>query len=576
MPKIPQNVRRVSVSAVKLVPKSTPNDALHHLAFDYSVQANLISLVGNGKILLANSAACELLGYSMSELLDKDRTDIFDITESSFELMMKQRSAEGKSTAEATAFKKNMQPFPCIITSAVFVDEDGHEKSITTITDQSQHILRQTNIDAIKAQDVANDISLVKSKQHAKDNKRNIQFAANIASIKTKQHKMDEKLAKTVAKDIKNALAKSALQVEQNNDWIKHIAQMSYDVMWDWNIETGKMYVGDSIEEAFGYKVEDNSMSFTDFMNFILTEEKDSVETKIFKAIADGDNSWNDSFRLKRFDDSIATILARATIIRTDGGKAKHFIGSILDTSRQREPGQLPELQVESSKDISDEKFVSDVKSREKEIADAVEDARDTERSNIGKELHDNINQLLGASRLYLDMAKKGGDDTDMYLGRSSEYTLTAINEIRKLSKGLTTNTIRELGLRDAIENMAHDTMETNHVQIRCSTGKFIETKSNAKFQLNIFRIIQEQLNNILKHAQAKKVSISLSQNKKFIQLKISDNGIGFDTGKSRTGIGFNNIISRAATYMGTADVCSEHGKGCTLNVQFPVHEAIS
>jgi len=576
MPKIPQNFGRAPSTAVKLVPQSTLNDALHHLAFDYSVQANLISLAGNGKILLANNAACELLGYSMSELLLKDRTDIFDITEDSFGLMMKQRTAEGKSTAEATAFKKDMQPFPCIITSAVFVDEDGREKSITTITDQSQHILRQTNIDAIKAQDVANDISLAKSKQHEKDNKRNIQFAANIASIKTKQHKLDEKLAKTVAKDTKKALAKSALQVEQNNEWIKYIAKMSYDVMWDWNIETGQMYVGDSIEEVLGYKVDNNIMSFTYFMNFILAEEKEAVETKMFKAITDGDNSWNDSFRLKRFDDSIAAILARATIVRSHDGKAKHFIGSILDTSRQREPGQLPELQEKSSKDISDEKFALGVKLREKEIADAVEDARDTERSNIGKELHDNINQLLGASRLYLDMAKKGGDDTDMYLGKSSEYTLTAINEIRKLTKGLTTNTIRELGLCDSIENIAHDTMETNKVQISCSTGKFIETKTNAKFQLNIFRIIQEQLTNILKHAHAKKISISLTQNKKFIQLKISDNGVGFDTGKSRTGIGFNNIISRAAIYMGTADVYSEQGKGCTLNVQFPVREDIS
>ena len=160
-----------------------------------------------------------------------------------------------------------------------------------------------------------------------------------------------------------------------------------------------------------------------------------------------------------------------------------------------------------------------------------------------------------------------------MYLSRSSEYTLTAIEEIRKLTKGLTTDTIKNLGLCEAIDNVTRDTMEVNPVKISCALKSFKEHSVNDKFKLNVFRIVQEQLNNILKHAKATEVTISLSQNKKSIILSISDNGVGFDTGKKRKGIGIANIKSRAASYNGTADFVSQPGQGCVLTVTFPCYK---
>ena len=87
---------------------------------------------------------------------------------------------------------------------------------------------------------------------------------------------------------------------------------------------------------------------------------------------------------------------------------------------------------------------------------------------------------------------------------------------------------------------------------------------------MNVFRIAQEQLNNILKHARATEVTISLLQNKKSIILSISDNGVGFDTGKKQKGNGLDNIKSRAASYNGTGDFVSQPGQGCVLTVTFP------
>ena len=162
-----------------------------------------------------------------------------------------------------------------------------------------------------------------------------------------------------------------------------------------------------------------------------------------------------------------------------------------------------------------------------------------------------------------------------MYLNRSSEYTLTAIEEIRKLTKALTTDDIQNIGLCESIDNVTRDTMQINPVKISCAFESFIEDSVNDKFKLNIFRIVQEELNNILKHAKATEITISLSQTKKSIILSITDNGVGFDTSKIRKGIGLANIRSRAASYNGIADFVSQPGQGCVLTVTFPLIDGL-
>lgn len=289
------------------------------------------------------------------------------------------------------------------------------------------------------------------------------------------------------------------------------------------------------------------------------------------KTLASNRKSWSDTYTLKRHDGSVAVVDSRASIVRNEKGKAVRLIGATQDVSRVHElENKLLEQII-----IHKEKLEQEIKLRELQIAEATKNARDTERSDIGKELHDNINQLLGASKLYVDMAKRGGGDTEMYLNRSSEYTLTAIDEIRKLTHRLRTDIIKSLGLSQAIHNIMRDTMEVNPIKISC-TLNFTEHSVNNEFKVNVFRIVQEQMNNILKHSKATKAGISFMQNKKSIVLSISDNGVGFDTTKKGNGIGIDNIKSRAASYNATADFISEPGKGCILSITFPLPGAMS
>ncbi|MEO6232187.1 MAG: PAS domain S-box protein [Ferruginibacter sp.] len=230
--------------------------------------------------------------------------------------------------------------------------------------------------------------------------------------------------------------------------------------------------------------------------------------------------------------------------------------------------------------DITQQKLLEDKVAlekiiRQKEITEAVVAAQESERSEIGRELHDNVNQLLGATRLYIDMARRDNVNRDSLLLSSSTYTLQAIDEIRKLSKTLITPLIKEIGLTDAVRNLTEDIMLVQPVKISVVVKDFTEKVFNEKFKLNVFRIVQEQLNNILKHAKANVVSINFIQTRDEIGLTIIDDGVGFDTSKRKNGVGLTNIKSRCELYKGAVLIDSEPGHGCTLSIKFKNSELL-
>ena len=169
--------------------------------------------------------------------------------------------------------------------------------------------------------------------------------------------KIDTKKEKIIADNIILAQAKSDARLAENNEWIKYIGKTSYDVMWDWDIATGQIYVGDSIEEVFGYKVQNNTVNFTDFSRCLLPEEKDTVEKKLLKTLASGNKSWNDSYMFKRHDGSVASTTSRASIVRDEEGKAIRLIGAIQDVSRLQELEKKLEEQITIQEEDS-EKFL--------------------------------------------------------------------------------------------------------------------------------------------------------------------------------------------------------------------------
>ena len=196
--------------------------------------------------------------------------------------------------------------------------------------------------------------------------------------------------------------------------------------------------------------------------------------------------------------------------------------------------------------------------------------ALENERTNIGRELHDNLGQVLAVAKMYIQMAQKWEMKRELYLEKSCDCIVNVMQEIRKLSKALIIPGTDIIGLFDNIKNLLHDFSIMHLIKIEFTNDGIDEKNLDEKLQLNIFRIVQEQLNNIFKHAKADKVHIKLERKGDMIRLKIEDNGIGFDPSRKRNGFGITNIFNRVELEGGKAEIKTGKGKGCCLLVVIP------
>jgi two-component system sensor histidine kinase UhpB len=205
----------------------------------------------------------------------------------------------------------------------------------------------------------------------------------------------------------------------------------------------------------------------------------------------------------------------------------------------------------------------------QKEITEAVFEAQEKEKQAMGRELHDNVNQLLSSSRLYLGLARGNENQRVQFLDQCEGLITAAIAEIRLLSHSLIPPSLAVSELQEALEYIADDLIATSSIHVQVDTAAFKENACSAELKLAIYRIVQEQFNNIRKYAKASTVWLTVAHKKKAVWLKIKDNGIGFDPAAQSKGVGLVNIKARAALFNGEMKLISSPGKGCELVVNF-------
>lgn len=250
-------------------------------------------------------------------------------------------------------------------------------------------------------------------------------------------------------------------------------------------------------------------------------------------------------------------IMMNADPIVDEKDEIKHIVCSVMDlTERKKLEKQLLEEQI----------------GHQKEIAQATIDGQEAERREIGKELHDNIGQQLTTIKLFLDLAKSTADDAAQeMISMGLKGVSEVINEIRAMSRSLVPSTLQDLGLIESINELVDSIGRTQVISILLDSDGFPENKLPENQKLALYRIIQEQLNNIVKHANASQVSIVLREKKGRAVLEIRDDGCGFEPKKIRKGLGFMNIKNRAELLGGKNDIISQPGKGCVLRVSLPL-----
>lgn len=188
----------------------------------------------------------------------------------------------------------------------------------------------------------------------------------------------------------------------------------------------------------------------------------------------------------------------------------------------------------------------------------------------ISQELHDNIGQMLSLAKLNLNTVDLQKEEKALEKIKSAKDLVTkAIHDLRDLSKTLNTDTIAATGLLNAIEAELHLLQKTGVLQTQFHVSG-TRIKLDAQKELIIFRIVQEALHNVIKHAQASQVSVSATFEDGQFRLVVSDDGRGPASAASSFGSGLRNMQSRSKLI--GADWQMEHGPtgGTTIRITLP------
>lgn len=205
-------------------------------------------------------------------------------------------------------------------------------------------------------------------------------------------------------------------------------------------------------------------------------------------------------------------------------------------------------------------------------LTKAIIKTQEDERYEVGAELHDNVCQILATAQMFMNVPEQGvpGDPAE-YLSKAREYISNAMNEIRRLSHRLAPTFIDGTSLRDAIQNLVQDSSFDRGTVVRITVeDDAVQRISSRDLPLHLYRVIQEQLRNIRKHAHATEVDITLTHDPGRLRLQIVDNGTGFDMGAKADGIGLANMRRRAELFGGLLIVDSAPGKGCAITLEIP------
>lgn len=215
-------------------------------------------------------------------------------------------------------------------------------------------------------------------------------------------------------------------------------------------------------------------------------------------------------------------------------------------------------------------KLKSKDKKVQQQIADAISTTQEIERMEIGRDLHDNINQLLITSRLYLGKALNKTTFSPSLVEAAYELIEKAIEEIKSVSTALSSTSFNEENLISSLEELIAQVANDGSISVEKDFILPDESLIEAKVKVAIFRIIQEQFSNIIKHSNAKKIVVQLGFTGNQLRLLISDDGKGFLIGEQKQGLGFQNMKTRVAMMDGNLTINSSPGDGCTIEVNLP------
>lgn len=352
---------------------------------------------------------------------------------------------------------------------------------------------------------------------------------------------------------------KSEAALVQNEKHLKDAQETAHIGSWTLDFATHKGTWSEEACRIYGLPENEKWHSYADWVSFLHPDDLQYV----MKANSDAQKTFSDTslhHRIVLKDGTIKNINSISRFEFDQHGTAIGLYGIAHDVTEQK----MAETEKEKMTQALE-------KAREQEqlaVTDAVITGEEKARQEMGLELHDNINQILATAQLYLGMFLKKNPEPNNFIQKTEEMIISAIKEIRDLAHSTISPFIADDSLPEALETLSTITERSGAVKIARKFTNLEEIPMPEKLKLAIYRIVQEQFQNILKYARAKNIYLELHSEQCVVSLLIRDDGVGFDTSQKANGIGMKNIRTRISLYRGEMEIISSPGNGCSLSVK--------
>lgn len=333
-------------------------------------------------------------------------------------------------------------------------------------------------------------------------------------------------------------------QLKESEERYSNLFHASPQPMWVYDLET--LYfvqVNKAAMQHYGY-------TESDFLNMTILDirPKDELE----KALA-----------------IVLDLKSYHTAINKDNAKHQKKTGEIIDVEIYSSPLIINKKEFVSviANDITEKNLY------ELKITKAIIQTQENERYEVGTEIHDNVCQILATSKIRFKMLEKILPEAELpKFIDGIQYMDLAFKELRNLSHRLAPSFLSDTSIADACKTLFNSlNIDNDCTLVLHIDDEFKALKTSKDFQLNLYRILQEQFSNILKYAQATVIEIEGFISNKKIYLAITDNGIGFNIAEFKSGIGMANMKRRTELFFGQFKIDASPGNGCKIFIEVPL-----
>ena len=344
--------------------------------------------------------------------------------------------------------------------------------------------------------------------------------------------------------------------IQDSHERYELLGKATRDIIWEWDVKQNELiFWNDNLNKLLGYKNLEKKQSIEWKNAHIHPDDLNKFSNRITTAFNNQKEVLTNEYRFMDAKGKYHHILDRSFIHYNENGEPNKVTGAMQDITEFRK------LQ---------EKLSEEAIFHQQQITEITIQTQEKEREEIGRELNDNINQLLAIVMVYLSVAKSDPDKSMDMVERCTEVVSNSIAEIRKLSHKLI-SPVLDMGLDEAVGILISETKKQSELSLELITSSFDPIRVPKHMQLMLYRVVQEQLTNVIKHSNATYAEIQIKQNAGQVSVCITDNGEGFEESELNKGVGLRTIMSRAKLYNGKATITSMPGKGTTMEIRVPI-----